>query len=247
MFSIDNIAQAQADFTEKRYCVIDNVLEDRYIQALYNSVPELEYQVRAKAGDKQFTSDPNFYNSDQFESTLQEYIEHAKGKFSYFHNVYVAAKDKRVHSDPLVTEFNHVVTEDYSVFKPDYTFHDVASEVTGFPNMQAKNGNYGYYDYQSWLKVHNDVRRWCAYIFYFNKTWEPDWGGQLCIMDETEKSIKESIIPYGNRLVLMDVSKVDINTLSPVSIGADHPRYSLSGWFYQKDKDGPGPEKRLTN
>ena len=52
MFSIDNIAQAQADFTEKRYCVIDNVLEDRYIQALYNSVPELEYQVRAKAGDK---------------------------------------------------------------------------------------------------------------------------------------------------------------------------------------------------
>ena len=140
-----------------------------------------------------------------------------------------------------------MVTEDYSIIKPDYTFYDLASEVTGFPNMVAKNGNYGYYDYQSWLKIHNDVRRWCAYIFYFNKTWEPDWGGQLCIMDD--KEIKDSILPYGNRLVLMDVSKVDINThfVSPVSIGADHPRYSLSGWFYQKDKDGPGPEKRLTN
>ena len=247
MFNRENIAQAQVDFTEKRYCVIDDILEDRYIQALHNSVTELPYQVRAKAGDKQFTSDPNFYNSDQFASTLQEYIEHAKGKFSYFHNVFVAAKDKRLHSNPLVTEFNHVVTEDYSIIKPDYTFYDLASEVTGFPNMVAKNGNYGYYDYQSWLKVHNDVRRWCAYIFYFNKTWEPDWGGQLCILDG--KEIKDSILPYGNRLVLMDVSKVDINThfVSPVSIGADHPRYSLSGWFYQKDKDGPGPEKRLTN
>ena len=249
MFNIENIAKAQADFTEKRYCVIDNILEESYIQALYNSVTELPYQLRAKAGDKIGNYPPDFYKSDQFDATLQEYIEYAKGKFSYFHNVYVAAKDKRIHSDPFVTEFNHVVTEDYSVVKPDYTFHDLASEVTGFPNMQAKNGNYGYYDYQSWLKIHNDVRRWCAYIFYFNETWEPDWGGQLCIMDETEKSIKESIIPYGNRLVLMDVSKVDINThfVSPVSIGADHPRYSLSGWFYQKEKDGPGPEKRLTN
>ena len=237
MFNIENIAKAQADFTEKRYCVIDNILEESYIQALYNSVTELPYQLRAKAGDKIGTYPPDFYKSDQFDATLQEYIEYAKGKFSYFHNVYVAAKDKRIHSDPFVTEFNHVVTEDYSVVKPDYTFHDLASEVTGFPNMQAKNGNYGYYDYQSWLKIHNDVRRWCAYIFYFNETWEPDWGGQLCIMDETEKSIKESIIPYGNRLVLMDVSKVDIIThfVSPVSIGADHPRYSLSGWFYQKD------------
>ena len=36
------------------------------------------------------------------------------------------------------------------------------------------------------VKMHNDVKRWCAYIFYFNETWEPDWGGQLCIMDEIE-------------------------------------------------------------
>ena len=162
--------------------------------------------------------------------------------------MYVAARGKKVHNDPLVTEFNHVVQEDYTYGTPNYTFHQLATAITGFPNMIAKNGNYGYYDYQSWLKMHNDVRRWCAYIFYFNETWEPDWGGQLCIMDKDVKEIKESIIPYGNRLVLMDVSKVDINShfVSPVSIGADHPRYSLSGWFYAKEKDGPSPEFRLT-
>ena len=124
--------------------------------------------------------------------------------------MHVAARTKKVHDDLLVTEFNHVVQEDYSYGKPNYTFHALATAITGFPNMIAKNGNYGYYDYQSWLKMHNDVRRWCAYIFYFNETWEPDWGGQLCIMDDDCKEIKASILPYGNRLVLMDVSKVDI-------------------------------------
>jgi len=250
MFNQTNIAQAKADFTQNRYCIIDNVLQEEHIQALYKAAPEMPYQLRARAtGIDVRTYAVDYKHTDEFKHTLEQYIQNAKGNFSYFHHVYVAAKDKKNHADPLVTEFNHIIQEDYTHGQPDYTFHDLATDITGFPNMVAKNGNYGYYDYQSWLKMHNDVRRWCAYIFYFNPAWEPDWGGQLCIMDDTGKNIKESIIPYGNRLVLMDVSKVDINThfVSPVSIGADHPRYSLSGWFYQKEKDGPGPEKRLTN
>lgn len=249
MFNRENIAQAKKDFAEKRYCVIDDVLEDEYIQALYKAVPDLPYQLRSRATGLDVRSyPPGYKDTEDFQATLDEYIKNAKGNFSYFHHVFVAAKSKKEHDNECITKFNHNVTEDYSVYTPEYTFHDLASEVTEFPNMQAKHGNYGFYDYQSWLKMHNDVRRWCAYIFYFNPAWEPDWGGQLCIMDEEVKEIKESIVPYGNRLVLMDVSKVDINThfVSPVSIGADHPRYSLSGWFYAKDKDGPRPENRLT-
>ena len=69
---------------------------------------------------------------------------------------------------------------------------------------------------------------------------------QLCILDKYEISIKDSIEPFGNRLVIMDVSEVTgarINKhfISPVSITADHPRYSLAGWFYQTDSDGPSP------
>ena len=249
MFNTENISQAKEDFTENRFCVIDNVLQEPYIQALYKAAPMMPYQLRARAtGSEVRTYPEGFKDTSEFENTLNEYINKAKDCFSYFHHVFVAARSKKVHDDKFVTEFNHVIQEDYSLIQPDVTFHDLASEITGFPNMIAKNGNYGYYDYQSWLKMHNDVRRWCAYIFYFNETWEADWGGQLCIMDDDVKEIKASILPYGNRLVLMDVSKVDINShfVSPVSIGADHPRYSLSGWFYQREKDGPGPEKRLT-
>lgn len=249
MFNRENIAQAKKDFAEKRYCVIDDVLEDQYIQALYKAVPDLPYQLRSRATGHDVRSyPPGYKDTEDFQATLDEYIKNAKGNFSYFHHVFVAGKSKKQHDNEYITKFNHNVTEDYSVYTPEYTFHDLVSEVTEFPNMQAKHSNYGFYDYQSWLKMHNDVVRWCAYIFYFNPAWEPDWGGQLCIMDHEVKEIKQSIVPYGNRLVLMDVSKVDINThfVSPVSIGADHPRYSLSGWFYAKDKDGPRPENRLT-
>jgi Rps23 Pro-64 3,4-dihydroxylase Tpa1-like proline 4-hydroxylase len=70
----------------------------------------------------------------------------------------------------------------------------------------------------------------------------------LCILDEDEITIKDSIEPFGNRLAIMDVSelsgeRINKHFISPVSITADHPRYSLAGWFYQKDSDGESPIK----
>ena len=61
-------------------------------------------------------------------------------------------------------------------------------------------------------------------------------------MEQDERTIKDSIEPFGNRLVIMDVTnRVNKHFISPVSITADHPRYSLAGWFYQKETDGPSP------
>lgn len=210
MFNIEKISQAKADFVTKSYCIIDDIIEDKYIHSLYNAVPNLPYQLRTDT----------------------------VGKFSYNHNVFVASQQKRNHSDINVTKFNYVISEDYSIHKPSYTFNNLVCAVTGFSNIVAKNLNYTYYSHENWLSIHNDAKKHCAYIFYFNKTWEPDWGGQLCITDSTEKRITESIIPYGNRLVLMDVRKNTNNAhfVSPVSINADTPRYSLSGWFYQQEK-----------
>ena len=117
--------------------------------------------------------------------------------------------------------------------------------------MTTKQPTYSSYDHTCWLNAHHDPRRWCAYIFYFNETWLTQWGGQLCILEKDEISIRDSIEPFGNRLLIMDVSettgtRINKHFISPVSITADHPRYSISGWFYAKEKDGPRPENRLT-
>jgi len=249
MFNRENIAQAQADFAEKRYCVIDNVLELEYIQALYKAVPNLEYGVWGCVRNDHNKYPAGFQNSEKFPGVLQGHIEEGRGNFSYFHYAYWLLEDyHKVHDNPRVTEFNRVVTEDYSILKPDYTFHDLVSEVTGFTNMHTNQPTYSYYDHTAWLNAHHDPRRWCAYIFYFNDTWLTQWGGQLCILDKDEITIKDSIEPFGNRLAIMDVSelsgsRINKHFISPVSITADHPRYSLAGWFYQKDGDGASPVK----
>ena len=246
MFNTEEITQAKADFNIKRYCVIDNILEQHYYKAVNNAVPQLPYTLRALAGDKQAEFAVGYKDTEDYETTLKEYSDYVQGRFSYFHHVFVNSKGNLHNENDLVTEFNHVVTEDYSMAKPTPTFHDFVSEITGFPNSVVVNPSYGYYDNESWLSQHFDIRRWCAFIFYFNKTWRADWGGQLCIMGDDNRSIKDSIVPYGNRLVIMDTHKVDVNShfVSPVSRTAMQPRYSLSGWFYKKDKEGPGPERR---
>jgi len=68
-------------------------------------------------------------------------------------------------------------------------------------------------------------------------------------LDKDERTIIDSIEPFGNRLTIMDVSetsgdRINKHFISPVSITADHPRYSLAGWFYQKETDGPNPVKK---
>ena len=248
MFNQENIAKAKEEFQSKRYAVIDNILEPRYINALYKAVPEMPYGVGGCIGNSHRKYPAGFReNSEKFQSVLDGHIEEGRGEFSYFHYAYWLLEDyHKVHNDPAVTEFNRVVTEDYSLIKPAYTFHDLVSDVTGFSNMFTNQPTYSYYDHTAWLNAHHDPRRWCAYIFYFNDTWLTQWGGQLCILNQDERTIKDSIEPFGNRLVIMDVSeltgtRINKHFISPVSITADHPRYSLAGWFYQKETDGPSP------
>ena len=247
MFNRENIEKAKEQFKEKRYCYIDNVLEERYIQALYNAVPKLDYGVWTCIHNSHNKYRSGYQTSQEFAEHHANFIEDARGQFSYWHYAYWMLEDyHKVHNNPRVTEFNRVVTEDYSILKPEYTFHDLVSEVTGFENMYTNQPTYSYYDHTAWLNAHHDPRRWCAYIFYFNEIWLTQWGGQLCILDKDERSIIDSIEPFGNRLAIMDVSetsgdKINKHFISPVSITADHPRYSLAGWFYQKETDGPSP------
>src|SRR6056300_196992 len=252
MFNRENIQQAKEQFQTKRYTYIDNVLEPKYINALYKAVKTMPYGVWSCIGQSHNKYPAGFReNSDKFQSVLDAHIQEGRGNFSYFHYAYWLLEEKhKVHSNPYVTEFNRVVTEDYSLIKPDYTFHDLVSEVTGFTKMHTAQPTYSYYDHTAWLNAHHDPRRWCAYIFYFNETWLTQWGGQLCILDKDEITIKDSIEPFGNRLTIMDVSetsgeRINKHFISPVSITADHPRYSLAGWFYQTDSDGSSPVKKV--
>ena len=242
MFNSNNLHIAKEHFNQHRWCVIDNILEDTYIQDLYKFVPQLNYGWWGcyHAKHQKFS-----YEQTQTlnEAGLRnEYKHNAQDNFGYWHRAYWLLEDHHLNHPafPLSTEFNHAVM--------DKQFLDVATEVSGFTNMYTDHPTYSVYDHTSWLKPHHDPARWLAYVFYFNETWQPFWGGQLCIMNEDERSVRDYIEPTGNRLLLMDVSelaghRINKHFISAVNYTAPHPRYSLAGWFYQRDADGPTPRR----
>lgn len=248
MFRTDGLDQARQDFAENRFCVIDNILEDKYISEIYDAVKHINYGRWGCIHTSHQKISPEKLATVDEAALRDEYKQGAQDTFGYWHMAKWILKDQDcVFIDhPLTTEFTRVCIEDYILGKPDPSFMDIAEYVSGFTNMYTKDPTYSAYDHTSWLKAHHDPRRWMAYIFYLNDTWETHWGGQLCIMNDDEHTIKTSVEPFGNRLLLMDVSatikdRINKHFISPVSYAADHPRYTLTGWFYQKETDGPSP------
>ena len=248
MFNTQQLEQAKADFEVQRFCVIDNIIQEPWISDLYKCLPimNMGYWMCAEGEHHKFsqsevkTMDLAAYKSYHKDRSLQT--------FGYWHRAkWLLKEEDYIENDyPKTIEFSRVVCQDYSLGKPDTTFLDVVERVTGFPNMYTREPSYSAYDHESWLNPHHDPRRWCAYIFYFNPDWKAHWGGQLCLMNKDEQTIKHSIEPFGNRLVLMDVSdttghRQNKHFISPVSYLAPYPRYSLAGWFYPKDQDGIMP------
>ena len=248
MFNTDSLDQARKDFAENRFCIIDNVLQDEYITEIYDAVKKIDYgRWGCIHTSHQKISPEKLANIDEA-ALRDEYKQSGQGTFGYWHMAkWILKEEDCVFIDhPLTTEFTRVCVEDYQLGKPDTSFMDLAEYVSGFTNMYTHQPTYSAYDHTSWLKAHHDPKRWLAYIFYLNDTWETHWGGQLCIMNDDEHTIKTSVEPFGNRLLLMDVSatikdRINKHFISPVSYAADHPRYTLTGWFYPKDTDGPSP------
>ena len=251
MFNTDYLDTARQNFKQYRFAVLDNILQENYITELYKSVTQIPYGYWGCVQHKHTKISPEKMQSLDETALREEYKQESQTKFGYWHRAKWILND----SDcvfpleyPLSTEFTRVVNEDYSLVKPDPTFVELAEYVTGFTNMATKNPTYSYYDHHSWLNPHHDPARWCAYIFYFNPNWQAHWGGQLCIMNDDEKTIRTSIEPFGNRLLLMDVSetvskRINKHFISPVSYISPYPRYSLAGWFTQKDSQGPSPNR----
>jgi len=248
MFNTAGLDKAKADFARDRYCVIDNILEEKYITEINDAVKKINYGRWGCIHTSHQKISPEKLATLDEVALRDEYKQGGKETFGYWHMAKWILKEQDCVfiEHPLTTEFTRVCVEDYQLGKPDPSFIDLAEYVSGFTNMYTKDPTYSAYDHTSWLKAHHDPRRWMAYIFYLNDTWETHWGGQLCIMNDDERTIKTSVEPFGNRLLLMDVSatikdRINKHFISPVSYAADHPRYTLTGWFYQKETDGPSP------
>lgn len=74
-------------------------------------------------------------------------------------------------------------------------------------------------------------------LLYLTPDWQPEWGGEFGIYDETGNKCVKKLAPLFNRLVVFDTHDKSWHGLpDPVNFPCDNPRRSLLLYYYTKEK-----------
>lgn len=72
-------------------------------------------------------------------------------------------------------------------------------------------------------------------ILYLNEGWQPDWGGEFGLYDETGKTLVKKIEPLFNRLMIFDTHDKSFHGLpDPLNFPAGNNRKSIILYYYTK-------------
>src|SRR5688572_391297 len=126
-------------------------------------------------------------------------------------------------------------------------FLDLLSYVTGMPNLLADDQLVGGGIHQTGPRGHLDVHVDFNYIkerdlhrrlnilIYFNKDWQPDWGGNIELWDNDVKNCVQSFSPIFNRCVVFETNEISFHGVSAVKCPPDRARKSFAAYYYTKE------------
>ena len=85
------------------------------------------------------------------------------------------------------------------------------------------------YSMGHYLSPHSDAvgKRKRAYIFYFNKGWKAEWGGNIAFDKGTHWQM---FVPHNGTLVLFNVED-NSNKHMVTNVAVDKTRYAITGWL----------------
>jgi Rps23 Pro-64 3,4-dihydroxylase Tpa1-like proline 4-hydroxylase len=188
---------------------VDNFLEQQFAEQVLASFPSY---VRARQIGKEF-------------SGVNE-----KGK--------VQVTDSTLFAEP-VRQLNQALAS------PE--FLDLMSYVTGMPKLLADDQLVGGGIHQTGPRGHLDVHVDFNYIkerdlhrrlnilIYFNKDWEPDWGGNIELWDRQVKHCAHSFSPIFNRCVVFETNDISFHGVSAVKCPEGISRKSFAAYYYTRE------------
>ncbi len=69
-------------------------------------------------------------------------------------------------------------------------------------------------------------------LYYVNSGWNPEWGGELELYDETGSRLQKKVMPAFNRCFIMDVHDTAFHGYKPLEIPPTVTRKLLASYFY---------------
>jgi hypothetical protein len=121
------------------------------------------------------------------------------------------------------------------------------SHVFGIPNLRADDqlvgGGIHMTGPHGWLDVHTDfnfiperrLHRRLNILIYFNKGWQPEWGGALELWDQQVKVCHHTLQPAFNRCVVFATSETSNHGVTALSCPDGRARKSFAAYYYTAD------------
>ncbi len=72
-------------------------------------------------------------------------------------------------------------------------------------------------------------------LVYFNKDWDPSWGGNIELWDRDVKTSVHSFSPVFNRCVVFETSEISYHGVSAVKCPEGRSRKSFAAYYYTKE------------
>jgi hypothetical protein len=126
-------------------------------------------------------------------------------------------------------------------------FLGLLSEIFGIPNLLADDQLVGGGIHQTGPRGHLDVHVDFNYIpdrqlhrrlnilIYFNKDWDPSWGGNIELWDREVKTCVHSFSPIFNRCVVFETNEISFHGVSAVNCPEGRSRKSFAAYYYTKE------------
>jgi Rps23 Pro-64 3,4-dihydroxylase Tpa1-like proline 4-hydroxylase len=126
-------------------------------------------------------------------------------------------------------------------------FLDLMSYVFEIPNLlpdeQLAGGGIHQTGPRGHLDVHVDFNyiedrgfhRRLNILIYFNKDWQPEWGGHIELWDKEVKVCPVSLAPVFNRCVVFETNEISYHGVTAVKCPVDRARKSFAAYYYTKE------------
>jgi len=192
---------------------------------------------------------PFFFIDNFLDEAFADQVLHAFPSFeeaAQIGHMFSAVNEKKKIQVTDSTKFARPIAElNRALAEPE--FLALLSDVFELPGLFADEELVGGGIHQTGPRGHLDVHVDFNYIedrqihrrlnilVYFNKGWQPEWGGNIELWDKDVKVCKHSFSPNFNRCLVFQTSEISYHGVSAVRCPEDQIRRSFAAYYYTKE------------
>jgi len=223
-FSDEYIKLIKTEFSKKYKLKISNFLNDEFAEKIFKYSFLEKNWVLATGIDKMKYEKKQSLENDKINQTQIKNVNKAFGKGSFAYIFYRSMNNKNM---------SYIEFSIRKILNSEF-FINFLNNITGLQLTKLNTLFLSKYKSGNFLSPHSDKGNGTlAFVINLTKFWKPQYGGNLCFMNEDRTEIIDTIVPEFNSFFIFHVpeEKGIPHFVSHVAPNIEHSRFAITGWF----------------